>query len=423
MQGATVNHDPAVSPAASPTWAARLKKWYIVAAVGVFNALLLIVMVNVVLYAVIRLRQPAPIPFHEGHFAADKLQQAYPGWSEQDVKNLIRETPRADHEFEYEPLTGFRERPYRGKYVNVDPAGFRFSKNQAPWPPNPQATNIFIFGGSTAFGYYLPDDETISSYLQAYLSERHSRNPVAVYNFARPAYISSQELVLFQQLLRSGYVPQVAIFIDGLNDFILADGVPKFTGQLRAFMDGQTNSNPLNDIPMVRAAQRLKDRWAPTAAASEPQPDKAPVYDDPVLLHSAVDRWLANKKMIELTGQGYGVRTVFVWQPVPVYKYDLRYHFFLHSEKEFAAYGRAKYGYPLMQDLREQGRLGPDVLWLADIQQDKHENLYVDSVHYSAAFSQEIAKRIGDYLEQQSAQNSNPPSATLAPGNRVQSSR
>src|SRR5579863_880276 len=109
MQVATVNRNPAVSPAASPTWAARLKKWYIVAAVGVFNALLLIVLVNLVLYAVIRLRQPAPIPFHEGHFAADKLQQAYPGWSEQDVKTLIRETPRADHEFEYEPLTGFRE--------------------------------------------------------------------------------------------------------------------------------------------------------------------------------------------------------------------------------------------------------------------------------------------------------------------------
>jgi len=47
----------------------------------------------------------------------------------------------------------------------------------------------------------------------------------------------------------------------------------------------------------------------------------------------------------------------------------------------------------------------------------------VDSVHYSAVFSQEIARRIGDYLEQPSAQNGNPPSATLAPGyNRVQPS-
>jgi len=82
-----------------------------------------------------------------------------------------------------------------------------------------------------------------------------------------------------------------------------------------------------------------------------------------------------------------------------VYKYDLRYHFFLHSDKEFAAFVRAKYGYPLMQDVREKGRLGPDVLWLADIQQDKHENLYVDSVHYSAAFSKEIAERIGDFVD------------------------
>ena len=59
-----------------------------------------------------RIKQPAPVPFHEGHFDATKLQAAYPGWREEDVKALIRQTPRADHEFEYEPLTGFRERPH-----------------------------------------------------------------------------------------------------------------------------------------------------------------------------------------------------------------------------------------------------------------------------------------------------------------------
>jgi hypothetical protein len=36
-----------------------------------------------------------------------------------------------------------------------------------------------------------------------------------------------------------------------------------------------------------------------------------------------------------------------------------------------------------MENLREQGKLGPDVLWLADIQQDKHENDYVDQWHYT----------------------------------------
>jgi len=408
MQGATISREATTASALS-----RLKRWYVIASVGLFNALLLLVVVNLLLYGIGLLRHPAQAPVQEDHFTAGNLQQAYPGWSEEDVKTLLRETPRADHEFEYEPLTGFRERPYRGKYVNIDPAGFRLSKNQAPWPPRPGVTNIFVFGGSTAFGYYLPDDQTIPSYLQEFLAANGDPK-VAVYNFARPAYFSSQELVLFQNLLRAGYVPQVAIFIDGLNDFILADGVPKFTDQLHAFMDGQLNPNPLNNLPMIRAAHWLRDRWTPSASASQPQSSKEPVYNDPVLVQSAVDRWLTNKKMIELTAQGYGVRTLFVWQPVPVYNYDLRYHFFLHADKGFGAYVRPRYGYALMQVSRAQGRLGPDFLWLADMQQDKRENLYVDSVHYTAAFSKEIAAHIGEQLSRQPPDNGNRPNSDLA---------
>jgi hypothetical protein len=47
-----------------------------------------------------------------------------------------------------------------------------------------------------------------------------------------------------------------------------------------------------------------------------------------------------------------------------------------------------------MEKLRAQGKLGSNVLWLADMQQDKHENLYVDSIHYNPPFSKEIAAQI-----------------------------
>jgi hypothetical protein len=376
--------------ATAPSQLAReLKRWYVVLAVGLFNAILLLVLINLALGVVLRFRHRPPsepaLNFTE-HFDPAKLQAAYPGWSEDDVRALLKETPREDHEFEYEPWTGFRERPFRGRFVNIDPAGFRISKNQAPWPPQPGKTNVFVFGGSTTFGWYLPDDETIPSYLQECAGQH-----AAVYNFARPAYFSSQELALFQQLLRSGNVPQVAIFVDGLNDFILSEGVPKFTTELRQFMDGKAESNPLGNLPMVRAAQWLQYRLGYAPAEPEAGP---PDYRDPVVLNGVVQRWLANKKMIESLAAAYGVRAIFVWQPVPLYKYDLRYHFFLHSDKAFGGFVRAEYGYPLVADLQAQGKLGNDVLWLADMQENKRENLYVDSVHYTAAFSKEIAGRI-----------------------------
>ncbi len=379
----------------------RLRRWYVVLAVGFFNAVLLLVLINLALYVVLRLKHSAPaapgLTFTK-HFNSDKLQAAYPGWREQDVRALLKETPREDREFEYEPWTGFRERPFHGRFINIDPAGFRVSKNQAPWPPRPGNTNVFLFGGSTAFGWYLPDDETIASYLQQWGVQHPSSQPFAVYNFARPAYFSSQELALFQQLLREGHVPQIAVFVDGLNDFILSGGEPKFTTELRRFMDGKVDSNPLSRLPMVRAVRWVRDRWVkPPSAAATPD---SPNYADPAVLNSVADRWLANKKMIQSLAAAYGVRPIFVWQPIPVYKYDLRYHLFLHDDESFGGFIRAKYGYALMDNLREQGRLGPDVLWLADMQHDKHENLYVDSVHYSAAFSQEIAGRIGEFMTQ-----------------------
>ena len=371
----------------------KLKDWYTVAAVGLLNSVLLLLLLNLVLYWIMRPKQVAQPRVPVTSFL---VQNGYPGWREEDVKTLLRETMR-QKEYEYEPFTEFRERPFRGKFVNIDPAGFRFSKHQAPWPPRPQAINVFVFGGSTTFGTRLPDDETIASYLQEFATADHPAPPVAIYNFARPAYFSSQEMILFQQLLSAGFVPQVAVFVDGLNDFLFADGRPLLTFRFKTFMDGKSESTILADLPMVQAAQKLSQRWS----KPEPRAQKSAQDDNPALLQGAVDRWLANKRMIELIAGGFGVRTVFVWQPVPTYKYDLQYHLFVQTSGGTWQYAqRCGSGYPLMEDLRAQGKLGSNVLWLADIQQDKRENLYVDNIHYTAAFSKEIAAQIYSYLRE-----------------------
>src|SRR5208282_2142497 len=164
-----------------------IKHWYTVAAVGLLNSILLLLLLNLVLFAFMQARHPANPEAPQISFDPGRLHKAYPGWREEDVKTLLLETRR---EKEYEPFTGFREKPYRGKFVNIDPAGFRLSKGQALWPPSPEALNVFVFGGSTAFGAALPDDETISSRLQEAAAADQASPPLAVYNFARPAYFS-----------------------------------------------------------------------------------------------------------------------------------------------------------------------------------------------------------------------------------------
>jgi len=394
----------------------KVKNWYRVAAYTVFNSVLLILLLNLILYMVLSARQPAKGDDPLGRYG-DQVLKAYPGWQEEDVRTLLRETYR-ETTMEYEPFTEFRNKPARKKFVNIDPAGFRFSKNQAPWPPRPGAFNIFVFGGSTAFGMGLPDDETIASYLQECAPANDSARFLAVYNFARTYYFSSQERVLFQQLLVGGFVPQVAVFIDGLNDFGFPDGQPRFTDRFQRFMAGQEQlgSSPLDNVPMVRAAHWLSRHW------TKPQLQKSAYEVNRALLESVPGRWLANKRMIELIADGFGVRTVFVWQPVPTYKYDLHYHILsetlpgnghLQSSNSYTLmenlWHRGRLGpnvlwvadgYALMGNQRAQGKLGPNVLWLADMQQNKRENLYVDAVHYNAAFSKEIAAQICGFLSE-----------------------
>jgi len=394
MHSAPAETEPAVTTrtTAPPTRWNRTKKWYVFAALTLLNTVVFFVLLNAGLWVAIEIShalKPDRLAGPLGFYGKDAYK-AYPGWREDDVKTLLEESwGRGDQWFEYEPFTGYRERPFNGKFMHNTAGGFRLSKNQAPWPPRRDAYNIFVFGGSTTYGYGLPDDQTIASYLSDCASANRSPVPVAVYNFGRGSYFSSQELLLFQQLVKAGHVPRLAIFIDGLNEFDHPNGEPRFAGNLRRFMAGQAPPSDRWDyIPLVAGARKLSERWTSQQAA------KLPDYADQATLQGVIDRWLANKKMIESIADGFGVRTIFVWQPVPVYNYDLRYHYFLHADRNFGVYLRSKYGYAMMEDVRSQGKLGDDTLWLADIQQEKHESLYVDAVHYSAPFSRELAERI-----------------------------
>ena len=76
--------------------------------------------------------------------------------------------------------------------------------------------NIFIFGGSTAFGYGVADQETIASYLQEIC--RTKRKNINVYNFACGFYYSTQERILLEKLISKGIDIDIAVFIDGVNE-------------------------------------------------------------------------------------------------------------------------------------------------------------------------------------------------------------
>jgi hypothetical protein len=324
------------------------------------------------------------------------LRAAYAGWSEDDLRQLLEESSWI---YDFEAFTQLRIRARAGRFVTIDPAGFRHGANQAPWPPRPESIPVFVYGGSNALGSGLPDAETIPSRLQDLLRQVDER--IAVYNFGRSYYYSTQERVLFEQHLLHGHRPHVAVFLDGLNEFVYPDDEPQWTGALRNMVSTrhQAMVQPVQGLAsmlrwFLRTVMRRSGVRPVTVAGPSASPPGVDVAD------RVIDRWILNRRFVEVLSAAFGVRPLFVWQPVPLHAYDLSLHGFVKSPDGFGPFLPTAAGYEAMARRRAAGEPGTDMLWLADMQQGASANLYVDNVHYNAAFSAAIAGRISEALQQ-----------------------
>ena len=365
--------------------ARKLGRAYAYVATSVLGALILLAVLNAgaaAIHVMERWLRGPSNPVMEAYGPA-KLQAAYPGMSLEEVTILLHET--WERTAAYDPVTEFRERPFRGTYVNVDPRGFRLSKDQAPWPPPSNGFTIFLFGGSTTFGYGLPDSQTIASHLQDFLRENLQR--VNVYNFGSGMYELSQERARFEQLLIEGYVPNMAIFVDGLNEFAFHSG-SDYTKRLQSIFDESTNPTSnlaqfANNLSLVRAMRALSKRLAthssPQLDSAESTANSPASLDEIALVTKVIDQYLSNQRMARAVAHSYSVVPVFVWQPIPTYRYDLNHHLFARRIGDFATgvNRHSALGYSRFAE-RVSGNPGnPDFIWCADFQENLAEPLYV----------------------------------------------
>jgi len=124
----------------------------------------------------------------------------------------------ADGHWQVHPWTGLVSRPFDGMYLNIEDNGVRQTRPPAPNHPNQRPLRVWVFGGSTTFGWGLGDDWTIPFQLQVALQASTDVYQVIVTNYAVPTYTSSQEVALFTAYLRLHEPPDAVVFVDGVND-------------------------------------------------------------------------------------------------------------------------------------------------------------------------------------------------------------
>jgi hypothetical protein len=275
----------------------------------------------------------------------------------------------------YQPWVGFSERVFHSTRLNVDEAlplpTRRTVQNSSDRGGRPLV--IWTFGGSTMFGWGVPDDETIASHLSAILSRDLPNRNVAVTNHGHTYFFSSQELLLFQMLLRRGDHCDVAVFLDGLNDSLTLQDVPAFNDRMSEAMKKEQGLNPTAqtyfwvspDFPPLRLLQGIERRF-------NRQPVLRPV-ELPTL--DPVSMYRFNFSAEAALGGMHGIKTLFFWQPVP-------------GEPSYAP------ARELAARIRQAVK-ADDFHFIADIFKDMDpRDVYVDAHHYGDIANDRIAERI-----------------------------
>ncbi|MBU6149572.1 MAG: hypothetical protein KGQ54_05200 [Verrucomicrobia bacterium] len=374
---------------------------------------------NKVLTLVLDCRDPALISYYpdqqNARLSKEELPAAFGLNEKVEVLEMYSEFAQAGSA--YSPFVETKHNPLEGKYYGVNTKDFRRTSKAMPWPP--PRNSIFFLGGSTCF-HTGPWWTGVAASFRSML-EKEKQDPEPVYNFGRSSYFSTQERILFEQLILNGQLPKAAIFLDGLNDLQIESGVPlaspfisslyekaiqenknKYFGDHRKLFFSKITeawqwSGPallVNNLKNVFA--KPKYRVSTSLTILKPDPTLAAPREK---LQKAVERMIYNWKDIHRLGKIKGIQTIFVIQPVPVYCYDLQYHRFV-PEKWPAAMSNVAEGYPLLVErCRQEKELS--ILDLSQMQKDVKENCYIDSCHYTAAFSSKIAKKIFEYYMMQ----------------------
>lgn len=305
-------------------------------------------------------------------------------------REALAEMPQA-HDGTYAPLTEYRMPARQGRHLTIDGQGIRGGVMGADGP------RVVVFGGSTAFGHGLTDGETIAAIMAAKLAQ--DGRPARVENRATPGWYSTQDRIAFAEMLATGDKPDVAVFIHGVDDF-LSCGKPERT----AWSDRLARVGIPAGLETVVRQSALAALVRRLTGMAEPS---GPVAHNPACASDAqaeasLARLDANRRLIAAMAERFGVKPVFVQQPVPTHHYDNAKRAVPVEPHLMVPYVPVAKGYARLAEMRGTGKLWEqDLLWLAELEPGE-ANAYIDPVHYAPAFArligETLARRVGDLL-------------------------
>ena len=291
----------------------------------------------------------------------------------------------------------WKTEPFKGKYININ-----HDSTRKTWTPASMShkshynMRIFMFGGSTLWGWGARDDFTIPSLVRKILYDEYKID-AEIINFGEMGYVSTQEVIRLIRELQRQNLPSLVIFYDGLND-VFSTLQPGQTGTsglpynefkrsneykyniiekiIHSYMSHSNLHYVINRFLIHEPFKELKQ-------LTPSQLNK--IADDTISVYKE------NIKIVKALSNFYGFKTLFYWQPTLFTKNDL-------TSYERKLENTHSYAHPLykiinkkIEDIENEG-----IYNISYILSNYKCSFYVDPWHIDEKGNQIIAKKIAE---------------------------
>lgn len=321
-------------------------------------------------------------------------------WAKQYWKEMAQA-----RKFSYSSYVVWKQLPFSGKMVNVEPDQRRRTLNSTC---GADVYTIWMFGGSTMFATGSPDWGTIPSQLAGVF--RNAGASVCVRNFGQTGWRNTQEVIeLFLELKSNPHRPNLVIFYDGYNEgyaFYQSGKIDVHMNydQIREQMERPSRPRRggflLDFLLSTHTARLITGRRNPqTVLDGYAAPTPAPTNEADAKKDLEIS-YLQNLDVVRALASQYGFQYAFFWQPV-----IFAGHKPLTAEEEkirrFFSSGiyEADIQYREMANLLRSGAQ-PHLFDISDVFDGSRDTLYIDYVHVGPEANRLIAERMYEDLRQ-----------------------
>lgn len=286
------------------------------------------------------------------------------------------------------PYSYFETEPFEGRYIHVGPDGLRRTWNR---PEGKKDARIYMFGGSTIWGFGSRDEGTIPSALSRLLAKEPN---VQVKNFGQNSHVSTQEVIVLLKALETGPAPDIVIFYDGANDTgssLLTGAAGQSYAEKDRAREFQILKRPV-DLFFALVGRSGFVRWMtfidpPRPFPAPPDPSRADQ-----LAREVVERYAANVRFVEEIGQVVGFQPIFYWQPtVQSKKYRSPYEESLLERDKAVDFFNQVHRYLIADETLAHNKNFHD---LTNLFAEEREPCYMDRVHLGEKANEKVAARM-----------------------------